>query len=75
MWKYDSSDWKAGFTAGVTAETVDGYYQDVIDDVHKGVFNSVSFLGIRNAVPSFSLYCFSNFTLAGWGNPADARIE
>ncbi|KAG7441949.1 carbohydrate esterase family 4 protein [Guyanagaster necrorhizus] len=54
IWKYDSNDWKVG-TDGVTAETVDGNYQSLVDNAENGTFSTEGAIMLTHELNNYTM--------------------
>ncbi|KAF8151588.1 hypothetical protein B0H34DRAFT_664787, partial [Crassisporium funariophilum] len=55
LWNYDSNDWQVGELSGVTAATVDGLYQKLIDDAGKGMFETTGAMILAHELNNFTM--------------------
>ncbi|CAA7264451.1 unnamed protein product [Cyclocybe aegerita] len=55
LWQYDSQDWQVGVTEGVTSDSVDQEYQNMIDDAKKGLFDTVGTMILMHELNDFTM--------------------
>ncbi|KAJ3512592.1 hypothetical protein NLJ89_g3430 [Agrocybe chaxingu] len=55
LWQYDSQDWQVGVTEGVTSDSVDQEYQNMIDDAKKGMFDTVGTMILMHELNDFTM--------------------
>ncbi|KAF5327313.1 hypothetical protein D9619_004268 [Psilocybe cf. subviscida] len=55
LWKYDSQDWQYGSTQGVTIDTVDGHYQDLITGAQNGTFDTAGAIMLTHELNNFTM--------------------
>ncbi|KAF9473035.1 carbohydrate esterase family 4 protein [Pholiota conissans] len=55
LWKYDSDDWQFGSKPGVTQDTVEGNYQNLINDANKGTFSTAGAIILTHEINAFTM--------------------